>query len=285
MLHELARQVKGEIAREAADELAMARDLADELARREAELAERNEGQSPAGSPGDQDGQGRPRAARARMGKTARARAKAPSLARVVGRVAGLAWDALTEAEQIERMAEMARTLEAWLKQIDKRGEGQGRRRRRRDPRPGERRRDRRASRADGRAPPRRQEARNSARRRGNWPPSSKSSARPSRLLHRGIVAPQLAALVEFDRRVAELTAKLATLKTEAEVAAWKREVAALIRDLEKAGVEGAAELADALRAGGGWHWDGTHNHLVAPVTVSDTLKTVSIQIKDGSRT
>ena len=39
ILHELARQVKGEIAREAAEELAMARDLADELADREAELA------------------------------------------------------------------------------------------------------------------------------------------------------------------------------------------------------------------------------------------------------
>ena len=39
-------------------------------------------------------------------------------------------------------------------------------------------------------------------------------------ILHRGIVAPELAALVEFDRRLAELTAKLANLKTEADVAA-----------------------------------------------------------------
>ena len=59
MLHELARQVKGELAREVAEELAMARDLADELAEREAELA-----QMPSGDPGssaDQDEQGRPR--------------------------------------------------------------------------------------------------------------------------------------------------------------------------------------------------------------------------------
>ena len=47
MLHELARQVKGEIARDVAQELAMARDLADELAAREAEL-----GQMPNESPG-----------------------------------------------------------------------------------------------------------------------------------------------------------------------------------------------------------------------------------------
>jgi hypothetical protein len=74
---------------------------------------------------------------------------------------------------------------------------------------------------------------------------------------------------------------KLDDLKTEAEVAAWKREVAALIRDLEKAGVEGAAELADALRAAGGWHWDSAHRHLLAPDTVVDSLKVVSVQIKD----
>ena len=46
MLHELARQVKGDITREVAQELAMARDLADELAQRELEL-----GQMPDGAP------------------------------------------------------------------------------------------------------------------------------------------------------------------------------------------------------------------------------------------
>ena len=54
MLHELARQVKGEITREIAQELAMARDLADELAARELEL-----GQMPDEAPGsgaDQNG-------------------------------------------------------------------------------------------------------------------------------------------------------------------------------------------------------------------------------------
>ena len=40
MLHELARQVKGELARDVAQELAMARDLADELAEREGRIRE-----------------------------------------------------------------------------------------------------------------------------------------------------------------------------------------------------------------------------------------------------
>ena len=101
-------------------------------------------------------------------------------------------------------------------------------------------------------------------------------------LLHRGIVAPQLAALVEFDRRVAELTARLGDLKTDAEVAAWKRDVAALIRDLEKAGDRrGRASWPTPSGRGGGWHWDDGHRHLVAPDAVLASLKAVSVQIKD----
>ena len=68
--------------------------------------------------------------------------------------------------------------------------------------------------------------------------------ARQLEVLHRGIVAPELAALVEFDRRVAELTAKLKTIKTDAEIAEWRRLATALVRDLEKAGLtEGATAL------------------------------------------
>ena len=80
----------------------------------------------------------------------------------------------MTEEEQLDRMAEMARTLEAWLKQIDKRGEGKAADAVReildegnvaeiveRAERMGD-------LRVAGRK-------RNSARRRRNWPPSSKS--------------------------------------------------------------------------------------------------------------
>jgi hypothetical protein len=272
MLHEVARQVKGEIAREAADELAMARDLAEELARREAELADSKLGQTPSGNPGDQpgqDGKGE--------GEKGSARGTRPGQG---GRGGFGGWDTLTEAERIDRMAEMARTLEEWLKQIDRRGESKAadavheilekgnvaeiveRAERMGDLRVG------------GKTVEIGREARELATR-------LEVLGQALDLLHRGIVAPQLAALVEFDRRVAELTARLGDLKTEAEVAAWRREVVALIRDLEKAGVEGAAELADALRAGGGWHWDTDHRHLVAPENVLVSFQAVSVQIKD----
>src|SRR5206468_4146341 len=81
----------------------------DELARREAELADMKQTPSTSGSPGDQtrkDGKGAGDKGTGRGGR---------------GGAGG--WEALTEDERIDRMAEMARTLEAWLKQIDKRGE------------------------------------------------------------------------------------------------------------------------------------------------------------------
>ena len=275
MLHELARQVKGEIAREAVDELAMARDLAEELARREAELAERNQTPSASASPGDpqgkdgKDGKGGGEKGEGKGSKPGQGARGGPG-----------AWGALTEAEQIERMAEMARTLEEWLKQVDKKGEGKAADAVgeildkgnvaeivERAGRMGE-------LRVGGRREELGREAKDLASK-------LEILAQALELLHRGIVAPELAALVDFDRRVAELTAKLATLTTEADVAAWRREVAALIRDLEKAGIEGAAELADALRAGGGWHWDAEHRRYLVPATISTSLQTVSIQIKD----
>lgn len=314
MLHELARQVKGEIAREAADQLAMARDLAEELAKREAELADRNEGPSPSGSPGDQEGkdpkagegkdakdgkgeqgkgedakdgkgeQGKGEEGKGKDGKDGKGeQGQGPGQGPKPGpggRGGIGGWEALTEAEQIDRMAEMAKTLEAWLKQIDKQGEGKAADAVReildkgnvaeiveRAERMGE-------VRVGGKKEELGREARELATKLDVL-------GQALELLHRGIVAPQLAAMVEFDRRVAALMDKLDTLKTEAEVAAWKREVAALIRDLEKAGIEGAAELADALRATGGWHWDAAHRHLLAPDNVINSFKAVSVQIKD----
>ncbi len=277
MLHELARQVKGEIAREAADQLAMARDLAEELARREAELAQRNEGSSSAGKSGAKEAQ-------SGLGNDGQGDSvQSPGEGSKPGRrgPAGIGgWDGLTEAEQVERMAEMARTLETWLKQIDKRGEGKAAEAVReildkgniaeiveKAERMGE-------VRLGGKKDELGKEARELAGKLDVL-------GQALELLHRGIVAPRLAAMVEFDRRIAALMDRLDDLKTEADVAAWKREVAALIRDLEKAGIEGVAELADALRSGGDWHWDEGHLHRVAPDNVVNSFKAVSVQIKD----
>ncbi len=105
--------------------------------------------------------------------------------------------------------------------------------------------------------------------------------ARQLEVLHRGIVAPELAKLVEFDKRIAELTAKLKTIKTDAEIAQWHRLAAELVRDLEKAGLtDGARELADAFDAGG-WNWGwGDYHFRAVPVVLTTALKSVSVELQ-----
>ncbi|MDB5350356.1 MAG: hypothetical protein JWN86_1603 [Planctomycetota bacterium] len=277
MLHDLARQVKGEISREVADELAMARDLAEELADRESELADMKD---PEGSGGDsekpgKDGQGQ---------KPGDGKGSKPGKGK--GSRGGAGWSELNEAERMDRMAEMARTLEAWLKQIDAKGEG-------------------RAADAVKEILERGAVAeivekteRMGEVRVGTKPADVSKDARDLagklerigqtlELVHRGIVSPQIAAMIEFDRRVAALTAKLAQVKTDGEITAWHREASALIRDLEKAGIAGAADLADALRDGGwkgasgAWHWTDGPDHRVAPGAYTTAMTTISSQIKD----
>jgi len=271
MLHELARQVKGEIAREVADELAMARDLAEELAQREADLAAMNDEMPTPGGAGEGEG------------KSGKGRGSKPGKGTGRGGFGG--WDALTEAERVERMAEAAKTLESWLKQIDQKGQGKAADAVRdildqgtvteivdRAARMGE-------LRVGGQKSDVSREAKDLAKK-------LELLAHSLELLHRGIVAPQMAAMVEFDRRVAELTAKLGKLKTDAEITAWHREAAALIRDLEKAGIAGAADLAEALKAGGnltasGWQWAQGSDGRGAPLAYINALQTVSKHIKD----
>ncbi len=114
MLHELARQVKGELARDVAQELAMARDLADELADREAELSRMPGGNPPSGTdqgprgeePGQSENDGRSPSDGGRGG---------------AGRGG---WGDLTDAERLERLEEAAKTLEHWLKDASLRAEG-----------------------------------------------------------------------------------------------------------------------------------------------------------------
>ena len=105
--------------------------------------------------------------------------------------------------------------------------------------------------------------------------------ARQLEVLHRGIVAPELAAMVELDKRVAELTAKLKTIKTDAEIAEWRRLAAALVRDLEKAGLtEAATALADAFEAGG-WDWGVGHRLLPGrPRADHDRAQSVTILLQ-----
>ncbi len=231
-LHELARQVKGELAREVAAELAMARDLADELAEREAEFGQMpGETPAPGSGPGDKDGKNAP-------GKSGR------------GMPGRGGWGDLTEAERLQRLEEAAKTLEHWLKDASLNTEGESAERIRqlveesestrvvdRMQRIGELYRS-------GQMPDARRDAKELSR-------SLEILARQLDVLYRGIIAPELAKLVDLDRRIAELMEKQKTSKTDAEIAEWHRLADALVRDLEKAGlIESAKTLADWLATG-----------------------------------
>ena len=91
-----------------------------------------------------------------------------------------------------------------------------------------------------------------------------------------------MAELTLYDRRLAELTASMETVRTDAEIRAWHAEAAALLRDLETK--EGMTVGIDALRAaigrGGGWHW-GPDGHWVVPDGYVNALTSLSVQIQD----
>ena len=128
----------------------------------------------------------------------------------------------MTDAERLERLEEAAKTLEQWLKDASCRP---------------------RASRPSGSANCSRRATRprsSSACERigelylGGQKPAARRDAnelarmlevlaRQLDVLHRGIVAPELAALVEFDKRITELTAKLQDLTTDADISEWHR--------------------------------------------------------------
>ncbi|MEJ7636482.1 MAG: hypothetical protein WKF75_00455 [Singulisphaera sp.] len=108
--------------------------------------------------------------------------------------------------------------------------------------------------------------------------------ARKLDVLHREIVSPEIAALVEFDKRVAELLKTLETLKTDAEITAWHVRAGALVRDLERAGLaDRAAELARAMEAGGrdGAWGVGQLGHRLVPGGYLVALKGITVAIQD----
>ena len=194
----------------------------------------------------------------------------------------------LSEGERMERLADAARTLEAWLKQIDGRGEEK-------------------ASEEVGKLIEKGKVAEviqkmdrvGELRLGGQQAEAVKEAREAAGLLeamsqtldglHREIVAPQLAALTEFDRRVADLTAKLKTMETDAQVAEWHREAGMLIRELEKndalagatADLTAALEAAEWKGTGGAWHFGGRNAYWAAPVGYAKALQVVALQIQE----
>ncbi len=113
--------------------------------------------------------------------------------------------------------------------------------------------------------------------------------ARRLDVLHRGIVSPEIARLVELDRRVAELTARLKHLETDADIDAWHRQAAELIRELEKAGLTDAVgALVDAMKAAalhrgdGPWDWGiGDNRVRVVPDLYTNALVKITLRLQE----
>jgi hypothetical protein len=279
MLHELARQVKGEIARDVAQELAMAQDLADELAKREAELSQMAGAQSgQSGTEGASDNQAQ-QSENSQKGQAGNSPGSDPG-GGGPGPGGRGGWGDLTAEERLERLEEAAKTLEHWLKDASLRAEGDsaGRLRQLLE--------DTAVTRIVERMERIRElyvgrELKLVHRDAVELSKVLELLARQLEVLHRGIVAPELAALVELDRRIAELTAKLKTIKTDAEIAEWRRAAGELVRDLEKAGLaDGAHALSDAFDAGG-WEWGvGDYHVRVAPVVIVNAIRSVDLVLQ-----
>jgi hypothetical protein len=277
MLHELARQLKGELARELALELAMARDLADELARREAELSE-----MPDASTGSQpeSGEGKNKGSGSQPGDGNDKRTNQGNGKRVAA--------GPTDAERLEQLEEAGRTLEHWLKDASLRAVGP----------PAERLRDVVAE-ADAKGVVERMAQIRELELGGRKPAAQREAQelslaleRLSRVLdvvYRGIVAPELAKLVELDHRVAELMARMKNIKTDAEIEVWHRQAAALIRELENAGFNDVAgALADAIReavlhrGNGPWNWGvGGDRVWLVPERYPDALLKITARLQE----
>jgi hypothetical protein len=254
-LHELARQVKGELDREVAAELAMARDLADELAQREDEFGQMPGGTPASGQgPADQEGKNMP--SKAGGGKGGRP-----------------GWGNLTEAERLHRMEEAAKTLEHWLKDASLSAEGESAERIRQliEKSQSTRLVDRMQRIGElflaGQKPEARRDAIELSR-------SLEILSRQLDIVYRAIIAPELANLADLERRVSQLIEKRNAAKTDAEITEWDRLADTLVRDLEKAGLTDTAKaLADLLAAGNDAHRSGPAYYTAALTTIGTFLQ------------
>jgi hypothetical protein len=254
-LHELARQVKGELALEVAGELAMARDLADEMAQKEGEFGEMPE-EAPASGAASGQGQDKGAAGNAGSGKAGRGSGRA-----------------LTAAEQLEQLDEAAKTLEQWMKDASLSAEGDPADRIRELVEQSEATRVVESTRrigelyAAGQKPQARRDAKKLSR-------SLEVLARQLDSLYRAIIAPELASLLDIDKRVTEFSDELKHAQPGENPAEWRRLAEALTRDLEKAGfTESARALSDLVAASGNGGNLGPASLLTTLSSVSATLQ------------
>ncbi len=121
---------------------------------------------------------------------------------------------------------------------------------------------------AAGQKPQARRDAKNLSR-------SLEMLARQLDSLYRGIIAPELASLLDIDKRVTELSDELKNAQPGENLAEWRRIAEALIRDLEKAGfTESARALSDLVAAGG-------NGAVLGPASLRTTLSSVSATLRN----
>src|SRR5262249_54854994 len=95
-------------------------------------------------------------------------------------------------------------------------------------------------------------------------------------MLHRGILAPRIAELMDLEREASELQEKLDKLETPQQITKWHEGADELLEQLEKIGVaeEPREELYEAMkeagwtvdRANGRWNWALVNRYYGAPV-------------------
>jgi hypothetical protein len=103
--------------------------------------------------------------------------------------------------------------------------------------------------------------------------------------LHRSIVAPRIAELMELERKAADLQDKLDRLETPAQVTNWHTVADELLDQLEKMGVaeEPRDELYEAMkdagwtadRINGTWNWAFVRGYYGAPLVYRRTVKSI----------
>lgn len=103
--------------------------------------------------------------------------------------------------------------------------------------------------------------------------------------LHRSIVAPRVAQLMEVEREAVELQEKLDRLETQAQITGWHRAADELLAELEKMGIaeEAREKLVEAMkeagwndtRVGGNWDWALRSGRYGAPLVYYRSVRNV----------
>jgi hypothetical protein len=109
--------------------------------------------------------------------------------------------------------------------------------------------------------------------------------------LHRSIVAPRIAELMQTEREAAELKEKLDRLEAPGQITDWHREAEALLDELEKLGIaeESREELVDAMkeagwsadRLRGNWDWVLNRGYYGAPLVYHRSLRSIVADLHD----